>query len=688
MSKRIGIARPMRQMLVRCVLLALVAVVAWVTAGCAPRDDKPVQPGVVFAGYPPGPKLGCAYSRAALSPDGSMFTLVQSGDYRPGEDWPIYLGDVSPSRSAVIDAACFTEKGSLQACQVGTIQAGPVADGNRAWWSTDSRHVFVDAGGRVGAFSVDREAKTIRLVDEPREHRFLNSWTLAIVGPTPSTSRTDEWARIRAAEDWFAKVRSPFFRSSPLSAMRVTLGPEGMVASGTLTGSIGLGVVRPSDAMAVEDTGYMVSAFQGEDRPMLLRDERGGEWLVGMGEALHKRADGPRDGRRWESGPRAGLFGKRPILDASSGRFLGVHTERDIDWAHPDEELVGLRERILEGLQPASRLHQIEVSRHGGAAVVLSHQRASVSHAVYTKAGPDREWGMRSAECRRDTKSAKATMSAAESPTVTTYDAGEPGWPLIASLTKTSGAARLVVYLHGGPGSSVLHGEVGDPHGWVDRRSADVVSYDPSGTIGVDASVAERLARFGGDALQRDADLIVSDVVRLAAGYDEVVLYAASFGGALVPAVSAGLGPLLKRAFLAAPLAVHHHPASNERERRHNRKSNYTERFSELFHDLHFGNRRTDDRQPFDQWLLSQYRRMTLDERFVVVQGSLDDLSRPGDIPNPGKAKMVVVDGGHHATAWHPETICWLADECGSPAWLAAEATRKKERDEMARLLR
>jgi hypothetical protein len=49
---------------------------------------------------------------------------------------------------------------------------------------------------------------------------------------------------------------------------------------------------------------------------------------------------------------------------------------------------------------------------------------------------------------------------------------------------------------------------------------------------------------------------------------------------------------------------------------------------------------------------------------------------------------MVVVDGGHHATAWHPETICWLADECGSPAWLAAEATRKKERDEMARLMR
>ena len=591
-----------------------------------------------------------------------MIALTAPGSHRAGEQWPVYLGELNPSRTAIIDSACFVARRSLRDCQVGTIQAGPIADGNRAWWANDSRHVFVNSGGRLGAFAIDRVAKTVRLVDEPREHRFLKSWTLEIVGPSPSTSREAEWARIRAAEDWFAAVRDPVLRRSPVSLMRVTLGPEGMTASGTLRGTIILAAIRPTDGLDVEDSGHSVAVFQGEERPLLLRDEQGDEWLVGMGEALRKPRGARGEKRRWESGPQAGLYGKRPILDSATGRVLGVHTERDIVWIRPDSELQTLRSRILAALPPDGTLHQIVFARTAGTAVVIIFGLSMAGHIVLDKERSTGDWRIGTADCRRTERSSSPGVIPTRERLVTTYDAGELGWPIMALIERHVGNRRLAVYLHGGPDRTVLYRDVRRPPVPVDRY--DWVSYDPSGTIGVDASVAQRIADFGGEALERDANLIVADVMRLSASYDEIVMYASSFGGALVPAVAKGLGDRLKRAYLAAPLAAHHHPLSNVRELAHARKKNFTESFSVLFHDLHFGNRRADGKTPFDRWLKEQYRGFVFDERFVIVQGRTDDLSRPGDIPNPGRAEISLVDGGHVDAHSHQGVICWLADEC------------------------
>lgn len=645
-------------------VVMLVLAFVLLSVSCSPRDDEPVGPEVVFAGHSPGPELACGYSRAELSPDGSMFTLLESGDYLPGEAWPIGVDDISPSRSAVIDTACFVGEGSLKGCQVGTVQAGPLAMGARAWWSDDSRHLFVNAGGRVGAFVIDPGAKRIALVDEPREHRFINSWTLAIVGPTSSKTREQEWRRIREAEDWFVKVKTSSYRANGLSAMRVTLGPEGMSASGTIAGSIDLGAVRPEDGRRVENTGYLVSVFQGEPRPMLVKDETGVEWLVGVGEALRRRqsADGARF--EWEPGPKPGLYGKRPIIDSATGRFLGVHTERDIVWAHPKASLDALRDKVLSELHPESTLHQVSVSSRAGTAVVLHFNRDAVEHLALKRDPVAGDWRSGGAVCRREKPSVRSETTAQ------TYDAGEPGWPVMARIERREGNRRLVVVLHGGPGRTVLFGGVSAIAASLERN--DRVSYDPSGTIGVDATVAERLARYGAEALERDARLIVADIKRLAPAYDEVVLYAVSYGGALVPAVASGLGEGFVRAYLEAPLAYHHHPLSNQGERAHAKKNHFSEGFSVLFHELHFGNRRSDGKKPFDRWLADQYRGFTLDQRFTVVQGSKDELSRPGDIPNPGQARMVVVDGGHASATSLNEHVCWIDGNCAVEASRAA----------------
>ena len=625
--------------------------------GCAPRDDAPLDTARdgVFAGYSPARELGCSYQSASLSPDGSMAVFLDS-DAGGGNSNFIagFSSALRPDRSAIVGTACLLAEQSLPACQIGTIAAGPTAQGARAWWSVDSQHVFMNSGGRVGAFVIDRATNRISLVDEPREHRFMRPWTIAVVGPTPSRTRTDEWKRIRAAEKWFASVRNPLFGQGALSSMRVTLGLHGMAASGTISDSMELGALR-SAADGVEKTGHLVTVFMGEERPMLLQDERGSDWLVGMGEALRRQRASNGSAFKWAPGPRSGLYGKRPILDSATGRLLGVHTERDIAWVYPDADLEALRVRLLATLPSSALINQITMSRSAGVAVAISFTRGVEGGHTVLRRAPNGLWRGGYARCAAPSTDGPVGVAGY------TYDAGEPGWPVMARIERREGNRRLLVFLHGGPGRTVLYGGAFTRAAPLERY--DQVSYDPSGTIGVDAAVAERISRFGGEALERDARLIVADVKRLARSYDKVVLYAVSFGGALVPAVASGLGDVFDRAHLAAPLAYHHHPLSNERERVHAKKNKVSESFSLLFHDLHFGNRRNDGRQPFDSWLAAQYRSFTLDERFTVVQGSKDELSRPGDIPKPGRARMLVVDGGH-MSATTLEHVCWLYGPC------------------------
>lgn len=641
------------------------------SGGCAPRDDVPIvaERDGFFAGHAPAQDVGCSYQSASLSPDGSMAVLMNSsangGNSRIIEGFTQAL---DPDRLVVLDTACVAAGGTLSACQVGTIEAGPTSQGVGSWWAKDSRHLLVNAGGRVAAFEVDRSRRAPRLVDEPRSHRFMKPWTLGIIGPTPSTSREQEWARVRAAERWFEDVRDPFMRRSEVSSMRVTLTPDGMTASGTISGSIGLGVLRRPQGAQVEDTGYTVSAFEGEKRPTLILDDRGEEWLIGMGEALRRVSGSPGVASKWVAGPRPGLFGKRPILDSATGRLIGVHTEREIAWIHPDADLAALEARLLATLPSSSSIEQLVISRAVGIAIAVSFTAGvEGGHSVLRRAAAGGAWQARYLRC------ADANLgSSVSGTTARTYDAGEPGWPVVARLHQRPASRRLLVYLHGGPDRSVLYDQAFDPGGWLKRQSGDVVSYDPSGTIGVDASVAQRLAEFGGEALERDAQLIVADVRRLAPNYEEVVLYAASYGGVLVPDVVRGLGSRLARAYLVAPLARHHDPLTNKADRAAARKRNFSDDFTVLFHDLHFGNRRVDSRVPFDVWLEAKYQGFTLDQRFMVVQGDRDEISRPGDVPHPGSARMIVVAGGHHAPGSHDPMLCWLARECDTDSRASA----------------
>lgn len=648
----------------RCTARLVIAVALLATAPAAPQDDRPLVPerDGVFAGHPPVVQLGCGYERAALAPDGSMFALMTGTGGQPGHNAPIAASFEGPDRVAIVDSACFLRTGSLVDCQVGTVSAVIEAI---AWWSQDSRHLFANHGGRIAGFRVDKAEKRVTLIGEPRGDVFAWWPFLAVVGPTPSVTSEAEWTRIRDARKWFMSVRGrDGAGTDPYSFTRITLRPDGMAASGTLRGSIDLGVTLAAPGRDVEPTGFPVTIFPDEDRPRVVRDEAGNDWAVGSGEALRRIARGPQGVARWETGPRGGLYGKRPIFDAASGRLLGIHTERDIVWIKGDKRLDSLRTRVLGDLSEDAVIHQVEVSRQADIAFVIHYDlMRGLTHTIYRLTQGQAGWETAGQTCplRDPEEGGRAPLRAR------TYDAGEAGWPLIARHYTRDGNRRLVVYLHGGPQMSVLYDDVGYHFmkwGSSSRQLEDLVAYDASGSVGVEASVSQRLAQKAGKALERDAALIARDVKRLSKGYDEVVIRAVSFGAVLVPDLARHLGDGIARAYLAAPFTRFRRYDEHPVLQRHDKKVGMSASFKDLSQRLFYGLERADGLVPLDRWLTSKWADFTPDDRYVFVFGDLDEISRPSDVPNRGRSRFVIVEGGHHAPQSNGGPECWVSGDC------------------------
>jgi hypothetical protein len=630
-----------------------------------PQDDRPLLPqwDGALAGYPPSRSVPCGYPHVSLSPDGTMFVMMSNSNLDTG--LPIVVDGPATSESNsgvhVVDSACFRESGLSARCLLGRIAvpAGVAI----AWWSTDSRHVFANGGGRMAGFSIDPSARHVTMVGEPRND--LNAWyqTLAVVGPTPSISSEQEWQRFRSALGWVKSVRQPAVGKSPFSMMRVTLRTEGMSASGTITGSLDLGVIPAALTTTVESTGFRVTSFGSEERPIVLPDESGRLWAIEEAEALRQVDGATGEASRWEQGPRLRMYGKRPILDSASGRLLGVHTERDIVWAQMDSVLEGFRIEMMRVLPEDAVLHAVEYSRPANVAIATFYQvNVGLTRLVFQLDGRSGKWRSGGMTCPISDEHRNQPKV-----TVRGYDAGEPGWPVMARLYSRANSRRLVVLLHGGLNRSVLYDDVGL---WMVRSGSsggkleDIVSYDPSGLGGVDATVADRLATYGGAALERDADLIARDVLHLAASYDEIVLRVASYGGVLLPDVANRLGERLTRAYVTAPLMRHRLYDDLPVENHNDRRLGNSLTFKEISQRLHYGLNRDHGEKRFDRWLLDRYSRFRPDHRFMFVFGSQDELSRPGDLPHPGTARVVVLEGGHHVPQARSGPECWVSGDC------------------------
>jgi len=646
-------------------MLMSLSVLAVASGQGFPQGDRPLAPARdgVLAGHPPSSAVSCGYPQVSLSPDGEMFLLMSNANF----DFPLPMrfGDLQSATSVegvhLVGSACFLRGGLSQECLVGRIEvpAGVAI----AWWSQDSRHVFANGGGRMAGFKIDPVARRVTMVGEPRND--LNAWypSLAVAGPTPSTSSEQEWQRFRDALGWLRTVTRPAVGDSPFSLMRVTLRPDGMSASGTLRGSLDLGVIESAPTGIAMPTGYRVTSFGGEERPMVVSDEAGHLWAVGEGEAIRRAKGAVGASARWQQGPRPRLFGKRPILDSSSGRLLGVHTEREIVWALEAPVLEGFRASVMRALPKDAVLHAVEYSRKSDVAIVTFYQvNVGLTRLVFARDSRSGRWRSGGTTCPSTSGDRGRPLL-----TVHGYDAGERDWPVMARHYSRAGSRRLVVLLHGGPNRSVLYDDVGlwmVRSGSLSGKSEDLVSYDPSGSGGVDATVADRLAVFGGAALERDADLIARDALRLAKSYDEVVLQVSSYGGALLPDVASRLGDRMIRAYVTAPLMQHRGYEDLRVEQGHDRLMRNSGSFKDTFQRLYYGLDRVEGEKRFDVWLRDRYRQFRPDHRFVFVFGTLDELSRPTDLPNPGSARLVVLEGGHHVPHTELGPLCWVSGDC------------------------
>ena len=621
---------------------------------CAPKGEGVVgsPPGVAFAGHPPNEFYqACGYGRVALSPDGALLAAMDPGEGLKRRDWRVHYPAPLPDRLAVADTDCMIEKGGLSGCHVGTFELGPFAEGVQAYWSLDSRHVFARAQATIfGVFEVDRAAKSVRPVGRPIDHPFALYDNLAIIGPTPSREVGQEIERINAARKRSDALLRAWSWNDRFGNVRMTLRTEGMSAEGALHDSLELGSVGYDGSSDIERTGFSVMVFGGDgfSRPSRVLDVTGRPWLAGSGEALVREASPDGAGWRWRSGPRPGLYGKRPIYESATGRLLGVHTETEIEWVTVDPLLESLREAILDALPAGATLHEVQVAKAAGKAVVLHYDlRTRGAHMILKRDDGDDRWNASGSICDDHDPQQRAVRSAR------TYDAGEPGWPVLARFYGQTGSRQLVVYLHGGPSPGVLYDASWNPHhpSWRGIKS-DVVTYDPSGTIGVDAAVAQRLAAVGGAALERDARLIVRDVRRLAGRYDEVVLIATSFGGMLAPDVARGLDDRLSRAYLFVPAARMRRASELGRHVTENTLKGVSTSFSQLQLDHHMGLKRTDGQPNIDDWLKARYESFRPDQRFLIVFGRFDDLSRPEDVPHRHGARVVVIDADHRAPTY------------------------------------
>jgi hypothetical protein len=342
---------------------------------------------------------------------------------------------------------------------------------------------------------------------------------------------------------------------------------------------------------------------------------------------------------------------------------LGVHTERDIVWIKGDKRLDSLRSRVLGDLPEGAVIHQVEVSRQADVAFVIHYDlMKGLTHSIYRLPRGQSDWVAGGQTCPlREPEESHAPLRAR------TYDAGEAGWPVVARHYTREGNRRLVVYLHGGPSMSALYDDVGYhlmKWGSSSRHPEDLVAYDASGSVGVEASVSQRLAQKAGMALERDAALIAQDVKRLSKAYDEVVIRAVSFGAVLVPDLARHLGDGFTRAYLAAPFTRFRRYDEMATLQQHDRNTGMSASFRDLSQRLFYGLERDDGLVPTDRWLARKWADFVPDSRYVFVFGDLDEISRPSDLPNRGASRFVIVEGGHHAPQSNGGPECWVSGDC------------------------
>ncbi len=589
---------------------------------CAATPALPAKPDIAkFATVdvlsPETVPCDCGPSGVALSPDGRFFVLYGE---RLERSWRASLQRKAfPSQLAVIETACFERSGDLTTCSIGTVKA-PMNFNGHVWWSRDSRTVFLTLGDDyLGAVRVTEGGRAVAPHGRPLRMKTWFGDLSHVISPSPSSSIAAEQLRVAAAAAWRDRIEESPDHRSDFARYKVTLHGDGMTVTGRLRNSLDFAVLTDPQRQQPEKIGYSTVAFGTEPTADLLPGVDG-NWWVARG-AVARRNSRTNGGASWDMGPAPSPFGQRPVMQADTGKLVGLHTEAAVIWLEPNEKLRKLELQLREWATGGYVIHSLQLAAGDTVAfALLSHAGRGGMYLVHRWDAARQIWVQTLQDCPSTENRFDADAE--------TLNIGTATWPVPARWYRREGAQRLVVLLKGGPASTVQWDAALGAHPYRHLPPGqDLITFDVSGAAGGSADVADRL-RDGPSALTHDINYINAFLRRIEGRYQHVSLLAVSFGGVIAPGVIKGLDARLDRIALVVPYAKVRSPTElkSHSERRPGE-------FTMLFHREYMG-----AGEDLASWLSQQYAGLAVDARYALVFASRDDSSRPEDIPAHARA--------------------------------------------------
>jgi pimeloyl-ACP methyl ester carboxylesterase len=198
---------------------------------------------------------------------------------------------------------------------------------------------------------------------------------------------------------------------------------------------------------------------------------------------------------------------------------------------------------------------------------------------------------------------------------------------------------RLVLYYHGGPTGSNYGSALPRPLRNLRNRGFDVLSVEYSGSVGGGLELSNALATEPTFGFDQDAQAVRYWIEKVI--YDEVVLYAVSFGAVPAMVFQHSNNSIVDRSVYLGPLLELPEPAVSERAG--GRLFESEEGSHKHFDEGVFGS--IDGREKFRAWLRAMAKNFDASEDDLFIFGELDQKtpfrSASSNITNEGKILVV-----------------------------------------------
>lgn len=551
----------------------------------------------------------CLADSLRLSPDGRLAVLFQNqAAASPNMSLPI------PGRITVFNLECLAT--GIDAGQCGTIVEGlngvtPLA------WSGSGQSLFVMSGTRdLFRLDVDAQSPVLAVPAEKVSGEHLDRNKIVILG-TVDTDKADGLSNLMKHHLDIANRQT----SEEADLVRM------FIKSGDHLGS--LYEERPSLRLRV--------AVQSSSSPLPLKS------VHALSPLLHMRSD-----RSFalaamgilvmESGSADWVDAvvqpyEYPILSATSGNLLGTHTDSEIA---VDENAFPKATRFIRDFYtPSMFISGVSMSDQGALAVI---RRAVDGRAVVGAVLPD--GNTISIPCQGNVHSKDISKATTEI-TIRDIDIGNIERRLHAKYyQKETEAQGLIVFLHGGPASTLGYGT---SRGNIQRFLEfgwDVLAVEYSGSVGVGLDTSVRLPQGGIEELRKDMDAVAAFLVQRPAGSMPTVIHGESFGAMPAIMLAGSMQDKVSGLVLVAPFLLHRPPSTWTHDWP---SGGYGPTYQEEFERAAIGVRSTEGPDSFRDGqhdVLAQWQSNT---PVLAIFAEHDPVSKIDDLPVSVKKQALIV---------------------------------------------